>query len=182
MKRRAKLMFSKKRLFIPAALSFLGVCAANAQVSATCPYTLASIRGSYSVVGTYGANVALALGARTWDGNGNFTGTFILNEPTVGSTTGARTIVTGTQVGTYTVNCNGTGQIVRTVTASTGLVATQIDDFVITAATRSSQAGQPLLATAIQDATEVPSAIVAGGIFVIRVHTRIPDIIPLLGY
>jgi len=175
----------KKSLFVPCAVmftSFLGVSAANAQVSASCPYTLASIRGSYSAVGTYGANVALAFGVRSWDGNGNFTGTFVLNEPTAGSTTGARTIVTGVQSGTYTVNCNGTGQILRTVVASTGVTATQVDDFVITAAIRSTQAGQPLLATTIQDATEVPSAIVAGGIFVTRVHTRQPDITPLFGY
>jgi hypothetical protein len=52
-----------------------------------------------------------------------------VNEPT----TGARTIVTRTQAGTYTVNCKGTGQFLRLVTANTGLAATQIDDFVITA-------------------------------------------------
>jgi hypothetical protein len=175
-------MFTKKSLSITVALSFLSVSAANAQVSATCPYTLASLRGSYSVIGTYGANVGMAIGTRTYDGNGNLAGTAVVNEPTAGSTTGARTLVVATQAGTYTVNCNGTGQFLRTVTTNTGVTATQVDDFVITAATRSTQAGQPLLATTIQDAQEVPSAIVAGGIFLTRVHTRMPDITPLFGY
>ena len=148
-------MFSKT-LFIPAALSFLTVSTANAQVSATCPYNLASLRGSYALVGTYGANVGTAIGTRTYDGNGNLSGTAVVNEPTAGSTTGARTLVMATQTGTYTVNCNGTGQFLRTVTTNTGITAVQVDDFVITAATRSTQAGQPLLATAITDAQEVP--------------------------
>jgi hypothetical protein len=65
-------------------------------------YTAASLKGTYAVLGTYGANVALALGVRQFDGNGNLTGTFTLNEPDPTSTTGGRKIVTGTQVGTYT--------------------------------------------------------------------------------
>jgi hypothetical protein len=135
-------------------------------------YTLASLEGTYAVLGTYGANVALALGVRHLDGRGNLTGTFVLNEPTPGSTTGARTIVTGNQVGTYTVNCDGTGVITRTVTTSNGITATQMDDFVITKATI--RDGQ-LIATALQDVQRTPSAIVAGGIFLIRSYTRRPD-------
>jgi hypothetical protein len=175
-------VFSKKRWFVPALLSLVGVFAANAQTNPACPYTLASLRGSYAVIGTYGANVAMAIGTRTYDGNGNLTGTAIVNEPTSGSTTGARTLVTATQAGTYTVNCNGTGQFLRTVTTNTGITAVQVDDFVITSAIRSTQAGQPLLATTIADVQEVPSAIVAGGIFLARVHTRMLDITPLFGY
>ena len=56
-------MLSKKHLFVPVALilaTFLGVSAADAQSS--CPYTLASLQGSYAVVATYGANVAIAFG------------------------------------------------------------------------------------------------------------------------
>ncbi|MGO9946965.1 MAG: hypothetical protein ACLPWG_08975, partial [Steroidobacteraceae bacterium] len=124
-------------------------------------YTVASLKGTYAVLATYGAKVALALAVRHFDGNGNLTGTFTLNEPTPGSTTGGRTIVTGTQVGTYTVNCDGTGVFTRTLTASTGLVTTQTDDFVITKATRRDH---HLLATALEDAQRTPSAIVAGGI------------------
>jgi hypothetical protein len=167
-------MFRKKSLLVPAALIFTGLfgaSAANAQVRAC--YTLASLQGTYGIVATYGANVALALATRSYDGNGNLAGNFVLNEPTAGSTTGARTIVTGTQSGTYTVNCNGTGQFMRLVTASNGVVANQIDDFVITSGVVVN--GQ-LIATTIADAAEVPSAIVAGGVFLTRVQTRQPDL------
>lgn len=164
-------MFTK-RLFVPAVLifmSFLGASAANAQV-ARC-YTLASLQGNYGIVTTYGANIAIALGTRTYDGNGNMTGTFTINEPTAGSATGARTIVIGTQVGTYTVNCNGTGQISRILTQSNGTVTTSLDDFVITGAI---VLGGQLVATSVTDAQEAPRAIVAGGLFVTRVYTRLP--------
>ena len=166
-------MFSKKNLLVPAALVFAGLfgaSAANAQVREC--YTLQSLQGAYGIIATYGANVAIAFGTRSYDGNGNLAGNFVLNEPTAGSTTGARTIVTGTQVGTYTVNCNGTGQFIRLVTASNGVVANQIDDFIITSAIVVN--GQ-LIATAIADAAEVPSAIVAGGVFLTRIQTRLPD-------
>jgi len=83
-----------------------------------------------------------------------------------------RKIVTGTQVGTFTVNCDGSGQIIKTTTTSTGVVSTSTDDFVITAAKRIH--GQ-LIATAIEDAQGIPSAIVPGGVFVIHHLTRLPD-------
>jgi hypothetical protein len=167
-------MFKKKSLFgLTALVSFglIGTSAAKADGDAQC-YTLASIKGIYAVLGTYGANVALAFGVRQFDGNGNLTGTFTLNEPDPASTTGGRKIVTGTQVGTYTVNCNGTGVITRTLTASTGVVTTQTDDFLITQA---SKRDDQLLATALEDAQRTPSAIVAGGIFLIRSYTRRPE-------
>jgi hypothetical protein len=166
-------MSNKKSLFVPAALlfvSFLAVSAASAE-NPQC-YTLASIQGSYSVIGTYGANLALALGLRVYDGNGNLTATFLVNEPKVGSTTGERTIVTGTQTGTYTVNCDGTGTFTRFVTLADGTKSTVMDDFLITAAIV--QDGQ-LIATVIQDAQRIPSTIVAGGIFLIHSITRLPD-------
>jgi hypothetical protein len=124
--------------------------AANAQ-SQKC-YTVASLQGNYSIVATYGANVAMSLGSRSYDGNGNLTGTFVVNEPTAGSTTGA-------------------GQFTR-VLMTNGVSTNQVDDFVITSAV---VLGGQLIATAIADAQETPSAIVAGGIFVTRVHTRLPD-------
>lgn len=162
-----------KVLIVAAAIvtsSGLGIPPARADE--THCYTVASIRGTYAVVATYGANVALALAVRQFDGEGNLTGTFTLNEPTPGSTTGGRTIVTGTQVGTYTVNCDGTGVITRTLTASNGVTATQTDDFVITQATRHDGW---LIATALEDAQRTPSAIVPGGIFLTRSYTRRPD-------
>jgi hypothetical protein len=169
-------MLSKISLCVPAALvfaSFFGVSAANAQSSApnqSC-FTLASLQGSYSVVTTYGANVALAMGSSYYDGNGNLSRATVINEPTPSSTTGARTIVTAMNVGTYTVNCNGTGQFVRVLTAN-GVSTKQVDDFVITGATV--QSGR-LVGTTIVDAQEVPAAVVPGGIFVTRVQTRLPD-------
>jgi hypothetical protein len=164
-------MFSGKNLFASAALiftSFLGVSAANA--AAPC-FTLASLQGSYSLIGTYGANVALALATGSFDGNGNLTATFIVNEPTAGSTTGERTIVTGSFVGTYTVNCNGTGTFTRVLNVS-GVLTNQVDDFVIAEAT-STLGGA--IATRIVDAQRTPSAIVPGGIFLTRTWTRLPD-------
>jgi len=135
-------------------------------------YTLASLEGSWTIVGTFGANIAKSLGKRDIAGDGSFAGTFLLNGPTAGSPTGARTITTGTQIGTYAVNCAGTGTITRIVTASNGTQASQIDDFVITAAVMKHH---ELIATALTDVQRVPSALVAGGVFVTREMTRVPD-------
>ena len=167
-------MFGRKRLFAPAALiltSLLGMSAANAQ-NTSCPYTLQSLNGSYAVIGNYGANVAIALGLRSLDGNGNLNSIFLVNEPTAGSTTGGRTIVTGTQAGTYTVNCDGTGKFNRILTLADGTKSTGVDDFVITGAIV--QNGQ-LIATTIVDAQQIPSAIVPGGIFLTRNYTLLPN-------
>ena len=170
-------MFNKKRLFVPAALilaSSLGVSAANAQ-SPTCPYTIASLHGYYSIVANYNANVAMSLGSRYLDGMGNLTGTFILNAPTTGSTTGARTITTGTNVGTYTVNCNGTGTISKLTTAN-GTTNASVDDFVITTAVRSlGGQGNVMIATTIAEAQQIPSTVVPGGVFLTRIETRLAD-------
>lgn len=168
-------MFIKRSLLVPAALvsiGLLGMSAAKASGDTRC-YTLASIKGTYAAIATYSANVALALAIRHFDGEGNMTGTFTLNAPVVGSPTGARTIITGTQVGTYVVNCDGTGTITRTLTSSTGVVTTQTDDFLITTAIERDDGN--LLATALEDATRVPSALVPGGLFVFRSYTRRPD-------
>lgn len=148
-----------------------GMSAANADE--THCYTVASLKGTYAVIATYGANVALALAVRHFDGQGNLTGTFTLNAPDLTSTTGARKISTGTQVGTYTVNCDGTGVETRTLTSSTGVTTTQLDDFVITQAIRQEDDG--FLATALEDAVRTPSALVPGGLFVFRHFTRRPD-------
>src|ERR1700691_2810363 len=125
-------MFNKKNVFVTttfAFLSFVGVTAADAQTPAC--YTVASLQGQYALIGTYGANVAIAFSMRYFDGNGNITATFLVNEPTAGSATGARTIVTGSQVGTYAVNCDGTGVITTMLATSTGVAATQMYDFII---------------------------------------------------
>jgi len=160
-------MFMNKSLFVAAVViftAFLGVSAANAQTpnpQAPRCYTVASLQGSYAIVGTYGSNVAVALATRSYDGNGNLAGASIINEPTAGSATGARTLTTATQAGTYTVNCNGTGQFNRVLT-SNGVQTNQVDDFVITAA---AVMGGQLVATTIVDAQQTPSAIVAAASF-----------------
>ena len=166
-------MFRNKRLFVRAGLiltSFFGVIAANAQTPQC--YTLASLQGSYAVIGNFGANVAMALAAQYLDGNGNLTRNAVVNQPTAGSTTGARTLTTTTNTGSYTVNCDGTGTLTRIVTQANGSTSTVVDDFIITAAI---VIDRQLIATTIVSAQQTPSVVVPGGIFVTFVHTRQPD-------
>jgi hypothetical protein len=166
-------MFSIKRFLIPmVATGIFGVFAAQAQ-DATCAYTLASLQGSYAVLVNYGASVAIGMQTQVLDGKGNLTRTGVLNQPTVGSATGARTIGTVTSTGTYTVNCNGTGTITRLVTKPDGTTAPAVDDFIITEALKA--VGRPAIAMTIVDAQRDPSVILPGGVFVTRVHTRLPD-------
>lgn len=169
-------MFKPKLSIAPAALmisALYSVPAANAQDS-TCPYTVASLQGSYAVLVNYGAAVAIGLQTQVLDGKGNLVRTGVLNQPTAGSTTGARTIGNVTSTGTYTVNCNGSGTISRVVTRPDGTTATAVDDFVITEAIK--VPGRPSIATTLVDAQRDPSVILPGGVFVTRVHTRLPDI------
>ena len=169
-------MIVRKRFLVATALAFLSLFAIPAAKADPQCFTLDSLEGNYAIIGTYGANVALALGTRHNDGNGNFTGTFVVNEPTPGSTTGARTIVTGTIQGTYTVSCDGTGVSKHTVTTSSGTSAPVMDNFVITKARiEHSRSGDRLIATAIVDAQQAASQIVPGGIFLTRSYTRLPD-------
>ena len=170
---RRKPMFKENCSSVPAALiltCFLGVSAAQAQ--GTGCYTLESLQGSFGVIGTYGSNIAVALGTRTNDAAGNLTGTFVLNSPTVGSTTGARTVTSGTNKGTFTVNCDGTGVVTRIATLADGTTAPAFDDFVITGAVV--QNGK-LVATNIEDVQRVPSGLIPGGLFLTRKYTRRPD-------
>jgi hypothetical protein len=175
-------MFNNRSLFVPAALilaCFFGVSAARAQNpvwNPTCPYTLASLQGSYAMIGNYAGDVALVLQAESLDGKGNLTRTGVINQPTAGSTTGERTVGTVTSVGTYTVNCNGTGTITRIVTKPDGTKAPALDDFIITQAAKPDLG--PPIANTIVDAQRDPSVILPGGVFVTRVHTRLPDVSP----
>ena len=111
---------------------------------------------------------------QTLDGKGNLTRTGVLNQPTAGSATGARTIGTVTSNGTYTVNCNGSGTITRVVTKPDGSTAPAVDDFIITDSVK--VPGRPSVAMTIVDAQRDPSVILPGGVFVTRVHTRLPDV------
>ena len=165
-------MLTRRTVCLAAVLTFMlatDVVSAKAQEWQTC-FTLASLKGTYAVIGTYGANIAIALAKRSVDGNGNLTGKFVVNEPTPGSTTGGRTLVTGTQAGTITINCDGTGVVTRILTVA-GVQTQQFDDFVITEA--KIKDGE-LIATTIVDATRTSSAIVPGGVFLRRTWTRVP--------
>ena len=164
-------MFTGKTVFfIPvfALMLITGPASSTAQDSKPC-FTPASLRGTFAVIGTYGANDAIALGKRTVDGEGNFTGTFLVNKPVPGSAIGERSIVTGTQQGTIAVNCDGTGVFTRVLTVG-GVQTNQLDDFLITGAKFND--GE-LIATTIVDAQRTPSTIVAGGIFLKRIWTRV---------
>ncbi len=151
---------------------FTLLCVSAAKADTPC-FTLASLKGTYAVTGYYEGGIAIAYGVRQLDGEGNLTGTYILNEPVAGSTTGARTVITGTQKGSITtLNCNGTGVFTRVLTSSTGVVTTQMDDFVIVHAY--ARNGQ-LHATAIRDAQKTPSVLVTPGVLVTREWTRLPS-------
>jgi hypothetical protein len=152
---------------------FLGTVRANADDQGQQCYTVASLRGSYTIIGHYGANLAIGLVRATLDGKGNFSSTFIVNEPDPASTTGDRKLVSGSQTGTYTINCDGTGVITRVVTLSGGGTGTVVADLVITRAVRSE--GGRLIATEVVDAQRTPSFIVPGGVFLTRTYTRLPD-------
>ncbi len=84
-------------------------------------------------------------------------------------------VVTGSQTGTYTVNCDGTGVINRFVTVSTGVTGTVVSDFVITRAVQRRSEHEILIATELVDAQRTSSFIVLGGVFLTRSYTRLPD-------
>ena len=165
-------MFGKKTLVLAIALVFLGLVGVAAADDKPQCYTLASLSGTYGVIAEYGAHQAIALAVRHFDGKGNTSGTFTVNAPDPASTTGGRILITGTNVGTYTINCDGTGVITRVLTSSTGVVTTQMDDFVITTADVKDGV---FVAKTMEDAVRVPSALVPGGVFVTRYYTRRPD-------
>ena len=171
------MMLGKVNFVVMLCLVFLGATTAYAQDQdhPAC-YTLASLQGSYAIVGHYGDHLAIALAEGQLDGKGNFKSTFIVNEPDTTSTTGARKVVSGSQTGTYTINCDGTGVITRFVTLANGQTGTVVSDFMITKAVQSRRDNDGvLIATALEDAQRTPSFIVPGGVFLTRTYTRLPS-------
>src|ERR1019366_5731157 len=104
-KRGKKTMFKKKRLFVSAVGVLLCVFVVSGSILLTrrasaaspqdlereanvtnaggpCEFGLASLQGQYAVIGTYADHIAESFGERYFDGNGNMTGTFLVNEPT----------------------------------------------------------------------------------------------------
>jgi hypothetical protein len=169
------MMLRKVNFVVVLCLVFLCATTANAQDQdhPEC-YTSASLQGPYAIIGHYGDHLAIALNEGQFDGKGNFKSTFIVNEPDTTSTTGARKVVPGSQTGTYTINCDGSGVITRFVTLSNGQTGTVVSDFVITKAVRSRPDNGVLIATALEDAQRTPSFIVPGGVFLTRTYTRLP--------
>jgi hypothetical protein len=128
-------------------------------------FTLASLCGDYGAIAIYGANIARALGHETMDGHGKLTGAAIVNQPGNGS---IRTLTSIGIAGTYTVNPDGTGTMTLTVTLPSGASANVTEDFVIT---RTKVIDGNLIATEIQDAQEVPSAVIDDSSLVIHTYT-----------
>lgn len=131
-------------------------------------YSLRSLQGDYAVVTHYGdgGNLALGIGTEQFDGSGNCQGTLLLNRPTA---TGTRELVPLTSTGTYTVNADGTGVILLTVTLPDGTTRTATEDFVITRTERIP--GIPV-ATRIVDEQREPSLVLGSGVFVTQDYTR----------
>lgn len=128
-------------------------------------FTLASVCGDYGIVGVYGANIARALGTATMDGRGKLTGSAIVNQPGPNNT---RTIVAIGLAATYTLNADGSGIMVFTVTLPNRSSANVTEDFVIT---KSKVVDGKLIASEIQDAQEVPSAVIEDSSLVIHTYT-----------
>ena len=132
-------------------------------------YTVASLRGDYGVVATYGGNVARALGVQTCDGLGNLKGSAIVNEPGPG---GTRMVVSITFTGTYVVKPDGTGVMSLSIALPNGRTAKATEDFVIT---RAEVEDKMPIATELVDAQEQPSTVIPGGVFVTHTYTLRPE-------
>jgi hypothetical protein len=145
-------------------------CLASAQEDHARPqsqvkYSLRNICGDYGAVAVYGANIARALGTETFDGRGNLTGSAIANQPGPNST---RTVTSIGLEGTYSVNPDGTGKMLLTVTLPVGPPATVTEDFVIT---KTKMIDGVEIASEIEDAQETPSAVIDDTSLVIHTYT-----------
>jgi hypothetical protein len=127
-------------------------------------YTLASFCGDYGIVGSYSGGIARALGTQTVDGHGNLTGSAIINEPGPNNT---RSITSITFHGTYTVDDDGTGSMLLTITVK-GTTVNVTEDFVIT---KTKTTNGNVLASEVQDAQEVPSVILSTPLLAFHTYT-----------
>ena len=117
-------------------------------------YTLASLCGNYAAVVTYGANIAAGLGYEQYDGQGNATGSAVINQPGANHT---RVLVNIGITGTYVVEKDGTGVRNLTITVPGGGTAEVNEDFVIT---KVKVIDGVAIATEIFDAQRQPSAVI----------------------
>jgi hypothetical protein len=164
MKRRVKSIIAGASL-----AALLALTGSHGVAAGETGFTLASLQGAYAGVTTIGHNVGSAAVVSTFDGEGNFSGSGMLNIP---SPSGQRLIIPITYVGTYTMNANGSGTSALTVTLPDGTELHLNDDSVITQATRH---GNRLLATQLFSQRRQPSQTVAGNLLVTVVSTRLPD-------
>ena len=128
-------------------------------------YSTASLCGNYGAIATYGANVARALGFEAMDGHGKITGAALVNQPGSNNT---RTLVNIGITGTYMINAEGMGTMSLTIALPGGSTAIVTEDFVIT---KSKMVDGIAIATEIQDAQEVPSAVIDDSSLVIHTYT-----------
>lgn len=128
-------------------------------------FSRASLCGNYGAIATYGANVACALGFEAMDGHGKITGAAIVNQPGPSNT---RSLTSIGISGTYTINAEGMGTMILTIALPGGATAVVTEDFVVT---RLKMVDGIAIATEIQDAQEVPSAVIDDSSLVIHTYT-----------
>ena len=128
-------------------------------------FSAASLCGNYGAVAVYGANVARALGFEVMDGHGKITGAAFVNQPGPNDT---RTVANIGISGTYTINAEGIGAMNLTIALAGGGTATVTEDFVVT---KSKIVDGVAIATEIQDAQEVPSAVIDDSSLVVHTYT-----------
>ncbi len=129
-------------------------------------FSPASLCGNYGAIATYGPNVARALGFEVMDGHGKITaGSAVVNQPGPNNTRSLSTIGIS---GTYTINSEGMGAMNLVIALPDGSTANVTEDFVIT---RSKIVDGVAIATEIQDAQEVPSAVIDDSSLVIHSYT-----------
>jgi len=129
-------------------------------------FTAASLCGNYGAIATYGPNIARALGFELMDGHGKITaGSAVVNQPGPNNTRSLSSIGIS---GTYTINAEGMGTMSLTIALPGGSTASVTEDFVVT---RSKIVDGVAIATEIQDAQEVPSAVIDDSSLVIHSYT-----------
>lgn len=136
------------------------------EVNSRVKFTAASLCGNYGAIATYGANVARALGFEQMDGHGKITaGSAVVNQPGPNNT---RSLTTIGISGTYTINAEGIGTMNLLIALPGGSSANVTEDFTVT---RSKMVDGVAIATEIQDAQEVPSAVIDDSSLVIHSYT-----------
>lgn len=128
-------------------------------------FSTASLCGNYGAIAIYGANVARALGFEIMDGHGKITGAAIVNQPGPNNT---RTVVNIGISGTYIINAEGMGTMTLTIALPSGGSPTVTENFVVT---KSKVVDGVAVATEIQDAQEIPSAVIDDSSLVVHTYT-----------